>query len=201
MEVILLPPERAQGVVSVLCEAFHDYPVMRYVMGAQADYDRRLRAFVDVAVAVRMAHADPMFGIDDAPGSLVAAATVTLPDEGPPPNELVARREALWAELGADARARYEEYGEVSRGLLKLPRHHHLHMIGVRRAHTGRGFARRLVEAVEDLANEDPNSAGVSLTTEKEENVAFYRHLGYQLIGQAHVGSVDTWGFFRPRSR
>ena len=78
-----------------------------------------------------------MFGIDDPPGALVAAATVTLPDEGPPPDALIARREALWADLGADARARYEGYGVVSRGLLKLPRHHHLNMIGVRRAHTG----------------------------------------------------------------
>jgi hypothetical protein len=143
-------------VVSVLCEAFHDYPVMRYVMGAQEDYDQRLRAFVDFAVAVRMAHDDPMFGIDDPPGSLVAAATVTLPDEGPPLDALIARREAMWAELGADAHARYEEYGWC-RAIAELPRHHHLHMIGVR-MRTRAGFARRLVSGA-GPSGEDPNSA------------------------------------------
>lgn len=196
----LLPIERAPDVVGVLYEAFHDYPVMRYVVGAD-DYDRRLLTFVDFAVAARVVRNEPMFGIDDPSGVLVAAATVTRPDEAPPPDALIAHREALWSELGADARARYEAYGVVSRGLLDLPRHHHLNMIGVRRAHTGRGFARRLIEAVQDLASEDPNSAGVSLTTEKEENVAFYLHLGYRLLGHAHMDGVDTWGFFRPSAR
>ena len=53
--MILLAPEREQDVVSVLSEAFYDYPVMRYVLGAHADYDRRLRAFVDFAVTARTA--------------------------------------------------------------------------------------------------------------------------------------------------
>jgi hypothetical protein len=41
-------------VVDVLCDAFHDYPVMRYVIGpAGADYERHLRTLIAFFVQAR----------------------------------------------------------------------------------------------------------------------------------------------------
>ena len=35
-----LPSDQSAIAVKILCEAFHDYPIMHYVLGAgQADYD------------------------------------------------------------------------------------------------------------------------------------------------------------------
>jgi GNAT superfamily N-acetyltransferase len=200
--VDVLPPERADDAVGVLCDAFHDYPVMRYVLGPRPDYDRRLRTLVGFFVAARTLRQEPVLGIHDPSGSLAAAAVITPPGDRPPPHELAARRNAVWAELGADERMRYEAYGAASSGLLKLPPQHHLNMIGVRHTHMGRGLARRLIEAVEVMAREDPASAGVSLNTETEKNVGLYLHLGYRLLGRARVAEgVETWGFFRPLTR
>jgi len=36
----------ADDVLSPLCEAFADYPVMRYVLGPDGDYRERLRTLV-----------------------------------------------------------------------------------------------------------------------------------------------------------
>jgi GNAT superfamily N-acetyltransferase len=71
-------------------------------------------------------------------------------------------------------------------------------MIAVRRAHAGRGFGRRPLEAVQDLSRGDPGSCGVTLTTESPENVALYAHVGYRVTGHARVSpDLETWGMFR----
>jgi GNAT superfamily N-acetyltransferase len=78
--------------------------------------------------------------------------------------------------------------------------HHHLNMIGVRRAHQGRGLARALLEAAHDLAKAHPGSGGVSLTTEYAGNLALYERFGYRVHAHARVGEgLESWTLFRPR--
>jgi GNAT superfamily N-acetyltransferase len=62
------------------------------------------------------------------------------------------------------------------------------------------GVGRRLLDAVADLANSDPGSGGVSLTTETRENVKLYEHCGYEVVGEARVADeFQTWGLFPAR--
>ena len=76
---------------------------------------------------------------------------------------------------------------------------YYLSMLGVRRRCAGRGLARPLVERVQALSRADPTSTGVFLETEAPANVAFYRHLGFELTGHVQVADeLDSWGFFRP---
>jgi len=71
-------------------------------------------------------------------------------------------------------------------------------MIGVRPRARGKGRSRTLLEGVHRLSRTDPESAGVTLTTEVPENVPLYRHFGYQVVGHATVApDLETWGFFR----
>ena len=187
---------------AVLCEAFRDYPVMRYILGPAPDYDRRLRKLVDFFVLARALRQEPILGVRDPSGVLVAAALVTLPGDRPSPPELVRRREELWTELGAAARRRYVTYGAAAASFPLTEPHHHLNMIGVRRDHMGRGLARVLIEAVHELARVDPGSSGVSLDTESETNVSLYQHLGYALLGHARVDEgLTTWALFKPKNQ
>jgi GNAT superfamily N-acetyltransferase len=191
-------------VVSVLADAFRDYPVMRNVVGPDAPgltpYSVRLHRLVQLFVSNRAYRNDPMFGVRDDAGALVAAAVMTAPASPEPPPAFIALRESIWAELGADARARYDAYATAARFFDGLGPHHHLNMIGVRRAQQRLGLARTLLETVHGLAAADPQSSGVSLTTERPENVPLYEHFGYRVLGHARVGNeVDTWGMFRDR--
>ena len=71
-------------------------------------------------------------------------------------------------------------------------------MIGVRDGARGRGVGRQLLEAVHRLSAEDPESEGVSLSTEVAENVDLYRRFGYRVIGEARVdGAFTSWGMLR----
>jgi hypothetical protein len=197
----ILPPSRLDDVVAVMFDAFHDYPVMRFVVGADhADYDDRLRRLIEFFVWRRVRQGGPLLGVIDG-SDVVAAAAMTLPREPEMPPDVMARGEAVWAELGDDAKQRYSAYASSAKPLTVASPHHHLNMIGVRHAHMGRGLSRPLLEAVAGLSRADPGSSGVSLTTEVPKNLTLYAHFGYQVIGHARVSpELETWGlFFRSR--
>jgi len=188
-------------IVSVFCDAFRDYPVMRYVVGpGHADFDARLRELVNYFVLRRVRQGAPLFGVFDR-GDLVAAATMTLPGEPEMPPDVLAHRDALFRSLGDDARERYQTYANAATTFTDSRPHHHLNMIGVRRVHTGRGLARPLLEEAVRLSDADPASAGVSLTTETAKNLTLYEHFGYRVVGHARVSpELESWGLFRERT-
>jgi ribosomal protein S18 acetylase RimI-like enzyme len=196
---ILLPPERIDETVDALCDAFHDYPVMTYVVGnAGAEYDRFLRELVRVFVMSRILREDPVLGIEEG-GRLVAIATTTSPGDRPVPSEIDAIRDAMWKILGAAAKTRQETLVEVWQRLEQPGHHVHLNMLGVRRSRAGRGLGGRLLNAVHAMSRTDPRSSGVTLSTEDPKNVALYRHFGYEIIGYDRVtDDLETWQFFRP---
>ena len=198
MLITHLKQDRSSEAVDVLCEAFFDYPFMRFLIGAAGDdYGPRLRSLIAFFTAARFANNDLVL-VAAQEGAIVGVTNVTLPHERILNADLVTRRESLWQELGTEALARYEAYGrscEVFR--IEAP-HYHVNMIGVSSAYAGQGIGRRLLDAVHDASRQDPHSCGVTLTTEDPANVPIYEHLGYANLGSARVSdTLETWGFFR----
>jgi GNAT superfamily N-acetyltransferase len=196
--VARVPNEQAAEVVSVFCDAFYYYPVFRYVLGADnPQYDNQLQKLIGLFVLNRVLRNETILGI--ARGTrLVAAATTSIPDDQPLSPEFSAARDAVWAELGADARARYERCVAAWQPLwINLPQLH-VNMIGVRHAFQRTGLAKRLMASVHAVARTSEFARGVSLTTEEPRNVAFYEHLGYLVVGEGEITSaIRTWSFFR----
>ena len=204
---IELPAAQAGEVIDVLADAFHDYPVMRFVVGPDDDLDARVRRLITLFVTRRVLRGGPMFGVFDA-DHLVGAAVLTLPGEPELSGDQAALATELaehaWRDLGDAARARYHTYADaVSPFFADVGPHHHLNMIGVRRSHAGRGLARPLLDAVARLAAADAASAGVSLTTERPRNVALYEHFGYRVVAHREVTpGFESWGLLTvPRRR
>lgn len=189
-----------EAAVDVLCEAFADYPVMRYVIRAEGDeYRRRLETLIRFFVTARVLRDEPILTIPEK-GGAAACAIVTLPGNRPSPPALGEHRQRVWADLGPQARARYEAFGAAYASLAIEEPHHHLNMIGVRADRRGEGLGGRLMDAVHRLAREDPGSAGVTLTTEDPANLPFYRHFGYRCLGSVRIDEgLESWTLFRPR--
>ena len=192
-------PDRADEIVAVLCDAFHDYPVMRHVLGTTPDdYGVRLRTLIGLFVAARMLRKEPAIGIADG-GSLLAVATTTPPGHRDAPRAFLDLREQTWATLGDGPRERYERLGELWQHVAVTEPNLHLNMIGVCGSHTGSGLGRRLLDAVHELSHQDAESTGVSLTTEHKANVPLYEHFGYHIVGHVRIADgLESWGFFRP---
>ena len=205
-----LDPARLDEAVDVFADAFAEYPVMRFTVGDDGDVAARERRLVRLFVTRRVRRGGPMLGVRGLDGSLVAAAVLTLPVEPEPPPDVAQISADAWRDLGDAARLRYDAYTSAANFFGALPPHHHLNMIGVRRAHAGTGLGRVLLDAVRTMAEEDSSSAGVSLTTENPRNVEIYRHVGFDVIGHRVVSeyqprgqavTLETWGMFAPRSR
>lgn len=191
-----LRPRDAASIVDVLCEAFHDYPVMRFVLGAEDDYAERLRTLIGLFVAARALNDDVMLGIHDR-DRLVAVVTTSNPATPAHP-DFADVRDAVWQRLGANAQRRYELCVRAWSTTGLDVRQLHVNMIGVRDAYRGSGLARRLFNEVHALAERSPWAEGVSLTTEVRRNVDLYRHLGYEVVGEASVTSqLHVWNMFR----
>lgn len=196
--VTLISPDQTDEIITVLCDAFREYPVMRHVIGPAGDeYDSRLTTLVGFFVAARVLRREPILVVDD--GYQVAAvALLTSPGAQEAPAELSVLRENVWQELGPAARARYEELGRIWQQFTYPEPHYHLNMIGVLRSHSGLGVGRQLLDAVHVLSYSEPRSSGVSLTTEDPDNVELYEHFGYEILGHTNVSDAfETWGFFR----
>jgi ribosomal protein S18 acetylase RimI-like enzyme len=186
-------------VVDVMCEAFFDYPVLRFVLGA-GDYGERLRILIGLFVAARALRGDAMFGVRDS-SQLVGAVTTSNPADSPHPDFAAARDEA-WRRLNNEAAKRYDQCVAVWQSIQVDKPQLHVNMIGVRYDYRGRGLGRLLLEEVHVLCEQSTFAEGVSLTTEEPRNVDFYRHLGYHVVGEARIADVvPVWSFFRPRSR
>jgi len=200
LTVRALTNEEVPEVVDILCESFFDYPVMRIVVGASQDYERRLNRLIYFFVMARVYRREVMLGVGDS-GRMIGTALVSYPTRPENPPELAKLREEVWEELGDAVRTKYEAFGAACAPLMPDDPHTHLNMIGVRRSAQGKGVGRVLIEYVHQMSSEDPNSNGVSLTTEVEANVALYEHFGYELVGHTVIThELETWGFFRADS-
>jgi len=199
MDVKHLPPGRVNEAVDVLCEAFVDYPVMRFVIGRGGSaYVPLLRTLIHFFTVARLLRNDVVLAATTAEDEVVATANIVLPGEPMAPAALEKERDAVWGQLGDAARRRYEAYGEASRKFDIEQPHYHLAMVGVRRSHTGRGLARALLDALHEMSRRDSRSCGVTLNTEDPRNVPIYEHLGYEVIGQTQVSNdLRTWSFYR----
>ena len=185
-------------VVDVLCEAFFDYPVMRYVLGERPSYAGDLARLVQFFVGARVLRRETLLGVPGDRGRLSGAAIVSHPGRRESPPGLDALREETWEAIGPEARSRYEAFGDACAPFAVDEPHLHLNMIGVRASGRGRGIGRLLLDHVHRMSAEDDESIGVSLTTETESNVPLYRHFGYELLGRRDVDAeLTTWGFLR----
>jgi GNAT superfamily N-acetyltransferase len=202
MHVCRVHPDQAAAATAVLCDAFADYPVMRFVLGHRDDFRQRLSTLIGYFVASRFLRRDLVLGLSGPGSELHGVALVTLPTQVAPPPELASRREAVWEELGADARARYETFGAATQQFERPEPHHHLNMLGVPALWAGQGFGRLLLDDIHARVDSSSHSTGISLTTETPSNVPLYRHFEYQLQGHVLVApGLETWGLHRPKHR
>jgi GNAT superfamily N-acetyltransferase len=195
--------EHFDEIVATLADAFREYPVMRFVLrDAGERYDSHLHAFVGYLADQRASRGWPMLAVEGEAGSLAAAALVNPPI--PPasaerPAPLVRRYRSLARTIGAAAIGRFRAFANACEPLEPREPHHYLGMIGARAAERGRGHARLLLDAVHGMADADPASSGVALTTETRANLPLYEHFGYRLLGRVRLEELETWTLFRPR--
>ena len=186
------------SALNILCAAFHDYPVMRYVIGeADPEYDGKLRVLIGFFVEARLTRNIPLIGLYDA-NELFGIAVVSPPKEIPVPPELAECRARVERRLGREAMARFDRYNEACEATDPGHVAHYLGMVGVRPDAQGRGIGRQLIDAVKDRARSHPESTGITLNTECESNLPLYEKVGFLKGSETDFGPLHTWSFYWP---
>jgi hypothetical protein len=197
IKVRVLGKEDVPGIVDVLCDSFADYPVMRFILGSELNYSRRLKILINFFVMARIYREEVVFGLGDST-KLSGVALTSNPNKEVKIAELIDLRNSVWQRLGPETLKRYQMFNDVwAQFNIDVP-HIHLNMIGIKFEDQGKGYANKLMAQVNILSKSDPVSEGISLTTEDPAKVSFYQYLGYNLIGEARVyKEIKTWGFFK----
>ena len=196
-EIFLLNQDDVSNIVDVLCDSFADYPVMRFVLNSETNYDHRLKVLIHFFVMARIFREEVIFGIGDRK-NLIGVALTSNPGNSMIIPELKNLRNKVWLELGPRPKARYEKFSNTCAQFEVEQPHLHLNMIGVKTEAQGKGFAGKLMNRVHSLSISDPISKGITLTTEDPGKVSFYRYMGYNIIGEAMVTEeLKTWSFFK----
>jgi GNAT superfamily N-acetyltransferase len=183
------------AALNILCAAFHDYPVMRYLIGeADPEYDGKLRELINLFVEARLARNVPLIGVLDA-DELLGVAVVSPPKEIAMPLELIEFYAQAKRRLGREAMARLDRYNNACEATDPGYLAHYLGMIGIRPDEQGRGLARQLIDAVKDRVRAHPESTGITLNTECESNLPLYEKLGFLKCSETDCGPLHTWSF------
>lgn len=217
---ILTPGDR-DAAIDTLAAAFHDYPVMRFVLAdVGSTYREHLEALVGYFLDKRFARGWPVLGAKDGEHVVVAAAMdpPQLPgtERAPDPEataestagataadaSVAAARESAVSLIGDAAWSRLEHYATAANVDVPLAPHFSLGIMGVRPGLQRAGFGRAVLDEIFAMSKRDPWSTGVYLNTEAEENVRLYEHLGFFVVAEREAGTPDrplrTWSMFWP---
>ena len=194
---LIAGPARADGVIDVLCDGFADYPIMRYVLGAEGDYAARLRTLIGFFAGNRFLRNDAIIGVS-VDGELRGVALCSLPDRVSPP-EMDQLRERTWAALGPDARARYDRCVEVWTPLGVAEPNVHLNMLAVPSRFQGQGLGRALLDRVHVVSLEREDFARGHAHHRGRVQCGPVPARGDLVVGRGTIApGLETWGMYRP---
>jgi GNAT superfamily N-acetyltransferase len=186
VRVWTLPPDRAAEAADVLLEVFPDFPGSRALDAANERRIARLlhERTIESGLAIGRVDAwgDPPVGV------AVWLQRPALEEPEPPRPPRPSLREVLPAEV-VEALARFDTTMQRLRAISRPDRHVYLDLIGVLSAHRRRGIATALLEAGHAWA--DHLGLPVALDTDTNENVAFYEHRGYTVMGRERLLDSD----------
>lgn len=197
-EIVSLTEEWVDEAGEVLADAFHDYPLTRYLFeGSGARYHVELRSSFRLDCLYRVELGWPFLGAL-ADGKLVGVALVVGLNRSPEDTALHKMESSLLASFEAQTATRLREYGDMKARHKPRRRHMYLESIGVLAGHRGEGHAGRLLRRVHQISETTPRSAGVGLDTQLPGNLPLYQHFGYEVTDETSMGNVPVWFMFRP---
>lgn len=196
--IVDIPHERVDEAATVLARAFEDYPLMHYILADSGnDYKRHVWDAMRFTCEARLTLGNSLKGVEEN-GRLVAVACIDHPEEKIWPDSLEQGFDALIESLSEQAATRFSQFGELVGAHHPQQPHFYLVVLGVQPEAQRQGYGRALLSMVQEMSESHPLSTGVGLDTETIANVPLYKHCGYQVTGEARLGDVDMWFFFRP---
>ena len=196
-ELVRLPANRARSAAEVLARAFHNDPLMQYLMPAEARRRRWLPSLFSIVVRYCLAYGE----VYATPG-LEGAACWLPPGQTNPPFVRLAMvgRRSPPVGMGLAGLRRYLRVARYTEEIHthQAPRAHwYLWALGVEPARQGQGLGGLLIQPV--LARARAENMPCYLETMNSVNVPFYERHGFQVVsqGEAPGSGLRIWSMLR----
>ena len=181
------------AMAAVLGDAFADYPATRWTVDRR-DHRARVTGLQRLSLE-RLGLAFGEVWVAEV-GDAIASVAVWM-------DSRVEIPQAVWWAMADEQRALEGDRAAASRaadeqldGLRPATPHLYLGAVGTAAAWQGRGLARRVLGVL--VATADAVPIAVYLETSTDENVAFYRSIGFEVTGVIEIpGGPTTWAMLR----
>jgi ribosomal protein S18 acetylase RimI-like enzyme len=205
-EVSLVFPSHYPEAAAMLGRAFADDPLMKAILPPGLTLDQRAgRAglIFDVALRGQRSEGQPIFGVMHQ-GKVAAAAVIEQVTRVPSMMTVAVGALPTLPSLlrGAGPRGVIRAMSALNAIMRHRPPEPHLYLniLGVEPALQRRHFGVTLLERLRRETALRHDLIGVYLETATEANVAYYTHVGYEVIGEFHPIGVCMWRMLQRRS-
>ena len=196
-EIMCLPANQATNAAAVLARAFHNDPMMQYLMPVEARRARWLPSLFSIVARYCLAYGE----VHTTP-ALDGVACWLTPGETNPPFLRLARigRRSPPLGMGLPGLRRYLQvahYMEKIHTLSAPQAHWYLWALGVEPERQGRGLGGLLIQPV--LARARAEGISCYLETMNSVNVLFYERHGFSVVsdGKAPGTGLRIWAMLR----
>ena len=204
--VALLFPSQHPEAAAVLGRAFIHDPLISAIIGDVIDpVERALRmARLFGVILTEQAHqGQPVVGVLDG-GRIAGAAIIEQVNRVSSSVATILQGITLMPELirAGGVSGLFRAISTLDTLLRNRPPqpHIYLNVLGVEPDLQRRHFGVTLLDYLRDQVALRPELAGVYLETATESNVAYYGHVGYQVIGEMRPLGVRVWRMLQPRT-
>ncbi|WP_019530776.1 GNAT family N-acetyltransferase [Dasania marina] len=184
----------------VLASAFRDYEVMRYLFSdSDHYYQQHVQGYFHALLSMSLANNWPRLGIYTE-GQWVAA---TIAYHSSSADVVAGSDKALQQfcqQLSPHTQQRIDYYESRADAAHPSTPHFFIDSLGCLPQHEGKGYAKILLQALQQLSLQHPNASGVCLNTESSLNLPVYQRVGYKIISTQTISSLTSWCLFKADS-
>jgi ribosomal protein S18 acetylase RimI-like enzyme len=196
IKIIPLEAKHKENAIEVIVAAFDGYPLMNLFFGDA--YKRSTEALWQYIFALSPIQDSLLLGAmirGELQGVIFASSPETEKNQD---ESAIAHLEArLVEEIGKEAAEFFDLYFKLKSDRQPSQPHFYINALGVHPRSQRMGIGSALLEHIHILSDRHPESDGVALDTETEENVAYYQRLGYKVSSTSNFDRVKIWFMLR----
>lgn len=202
IEITSLNKENSDDITKIIFNAFENYPLMTLLFG---DNFQESTTYMTQFMCDGASTGDKLLIGAFVENKLQGVAFIT-PPINPENNNNEAEREETSLEkefarlIGEESLMRLEAYSNLKKSNKPSSPHFYINSLSVNPQNQGQGIGSAIIKQIHQMSEQHPESCGVALDTQTEENVAYYQRFGYSISNIVELETVKNWFMFRPDS-
>ncbi len=198
IQIARLNTKHTENIIEIFFNTFENYPLMQYFFGNAYNQSMKhlLKSMCDEESIV-----DNLLLGAFIEGKLQGVAFITPPQKqknNDVESTPTSSEEEFAMAIGEEALMRIEAYSNLKKANKPSSPHFYINALGVHPQSQRKGIGSAILSQVHQMSEQNPDSHGVALDTQTQENVAYYQRFGYGVSNTVELENVKNWFMFQP---